>query len=132
MKKVLEEYGKILSGVIIGISVMGIVVTGIQNWYNESYPEIKNEEGIVVENSEEEPIIIVGNLEIERQDIKNEIDFSEYILAYEDSSKKIPLEVDIIGGEKVDITEKGIYQIVCSVTNSQDLSFTKRVPVLIY
>ncbi len=132
MKKLLEEYGKILVGIIIGGSVLGLVVTGIQSWYNSTYPEIKNEEGIRVETLAEEPILIVENLEIERQDVATEINFSEYILAYEDSSKAVQLEVDITGGNKVDITEKGMYQIVCSVTNSQNLSFTKRVPVLIY
>lgn len=132
MKKILEEYGKIIIGVLIGTSVIGIIMVGIQNWYSSSYPEVKNEEGIIVEISTEEPIIIVGNLEIESQDVEQEIDFSEYILAYEDSSRAVQLEVDITGAEKVNITEKGMYQIVCSVTNSQNLSFTKRVPVLIY
>ncbi len=136
MKVILIEYGRLLMYALIGIAVFGIVVTGVQWWYSQSYPDLDSYQGISVEFTEQfaeqEPIIIGSSIEIPQQEIEREIDFAEYIWAYEDSDKAVELEVEIIGGDKVDITTEGIYQILCRATNSAGYSFTKRIPVLIY
>ncbi len=132
MKKIIEEYGKILSYVIVGIVVLGSVITGIQSWYENTYPELELYEGIYAVDTSDEPVLLVENIEINSQDEWKEIDFTQYVTAYENGSKAVELSVDIFGTDEVDITQKGIYQIICSVTNDAGLSFTKRVPVLIY
>lgn len=132
MKVILIEYGRLLMYVLVGITVFGIVVAGVQWWYSQSYPELDSYQGISIEVTEQEPIIIGESIEIPQKEIEGEIDFTEYIWAYEDSDKEVELEVEVIGGDKVDITTEGIYQILCRTTNSAGYSFTKRIPVLIY
>lgn len=132
MKTILEEYGKLLIVVIVGMIVLGSVVTGICIWYQMSFPDIESYDGIVVSNTAKEPVMIVEDIEIEKMDEITVVDYASYVTAYEDSNQAVVIPVEIMGEENVDVTSKGIYQIICSATNSTGHSYSRRVPVLIY
>lgn len=132
MSILLKEYGKIILYVIVGSVVLGLVVTGVQNWYELSYPDIESVTGISVEYEIDEPVILAENIEIEKKETEEAIDFTEYVIAYNDSSLMTPISIEIIGEENVDVMTQGIYQIICTATNESGNSFSKRVLVLVY
>lgn len=132
MRVIIEEYGKIILMIIIGSFVLGILVAGIRICYQYTYPDIDIASGINTEYVAVEPIIIAERIEIEKCDDGCEIDFSNYIKAYEDSSMEQEIGITVIGGDDIDISEVGFYQIVCTATNENGYSFSKRIPVLIY
>ncbi|MFI3173046.1 MAG: hypothetical protein R3Y58_11870 [Eubacteriales bacterium] len=132
MKAIIEEYGKILMCTIIGLTVLGILITGIKSWYSTSYPGITQESGLDVAINILEPVIIVEPIEIELEEMYTEIDYTKFVTAYADSSLIEEIEVTVIGADEIDTVQKGIYQIIYEATNSNGYSFVKRVPVLIY
>lgn len=132
MKVLLEEYGKLILYAVLGAVVLKIVFVGIGTWYESTYPTIDSYNGILVESSINEPIIVCDNIEIKKKIVHEDIDFTNYIKAYSNSSMEEELEIVINGEDTVDVTSCGIYQIVCSATNSSGYTFSKIVPILVY
>lgn len=132
MNVIIKEYGKIIVYIIVGTLALGILIAGVRNWYKITFPNIDIENGIALQNHVTEPVIVAEKIEIEKEEINREIDFRQYIKAYENSDLETVIEADIIGSEEVDITISGLYQIICTATNSEGNSFSKRISVLVY
>lgn len=133
MKTAIEEYGKMIVYVVIGILVLGIVYTGIPTWYTNTYPTLVSTRMISTTETGLEPVIMVTELiEIPQKETDETVDISSYVMAYEDSRMETTIAITTFGLEEVDVTKKGTYQVICLATNSKGYSFSKRVPILVY
>lgn len=132
MRVLIEEYGRIILMVIVGSIAVGSVFLAIGTLFQNIYPSLEMNHGIEINNVAEEPVIIADNIEIEQREEMADIDYSDYMLAYNDSSMSALADVEIMGAEDVDVMTRGIYQIICIAKNSEGYSFSKRIPVLIY
>ncbi len=134
MKILIEEYGRVVIYFIVGITVLGLVATGIGVWYQNHYPSLEQESGfeLIEFSSLETPILLVDNIEIERMEENQAIDFATYATSYIDGSPEEVLEVVVYGTELVDVTVQGLYQLIYVVTSSSGEVFSKEVAVLIY
>lgn len=132
MRTFIEEYGMVILYAIIGISVLLLLSAGIRNWYDDTYPTMEDQYQLVDTQVAEEPIMIVTPIEILRRDTAEDIDYTDYVVAYSNADKTEVIEPDVLGVEEIDITTKGLYTIFYLVTNDSGQSLLKEVPVLIY
>lgn len=132
MRILIDEYGKIILSVIVGSVILGIVVVGIRVWYQDYYPSLQQDSGVVLISSEDTPVLLVDKIEIEVKDTREEVDFASYAQAYDDITLEMVIPVEVYGVETVDVTTQGIYQLTYVATSSVGSVFSKNVPVLIY
>lgn len=132
MKILLEEYGKVILYFIVGIAVLGSIIGGIRWWYQSYYPSLQQSSAITVTVTEEQPILVVDNIEIPVQESMSEIDYGSYAIAYEEHNQEAYLDVEVYGTDKVDVTTQGIYELIYVTTSSTGQTFSKKISVLIY
>ncbi len=132
MKIFIEEYGRLMISILIGMGVIVLLVSGLSMWYKKAYTRGNQQYDSIDVYEVNEPVMLVDNIQIERQEENKKLDYTKYVHAYNDSSKEIELTPQVWGSDSVDITKQGMYKLIFMATNTSGHSFMKEVPVLVY